>query len=694
MLSAVSDGWAMTSGLMSAAWVQATAALLMLLLLVSMVRHGLLRSRASTTRSESDSPERPLVDKEQDLRAMFDQSCAAVMLLDRASRAPIYANQTALAAFGAHSPEQLAGRIMGCADAWPDEPFSLSDFERRLDQVRASGNQPFEWLALPAGGIPTWLEVSLSLVQYGGKAALMFTGLNITPLKNAERADRLRQKAMASMARDSVLSVTLDQLAAIVEIAIPGAHCAIMVHDDETDMLRLGGGKSVPPEFREGLGLVPVEFGAAGCGTAAYIQGSVVSHDIRADQRWERFRRCAELAGFRACWSEPMFGSGNVLLGTFDVYHTAPWTPGNEDIDRLTGPLHLAGLTIERHRGKIALDNMVMSEQMVRRISTDLLTVDPHETDQAISRTCSELGEHFQAQRVVLCQLDTAGENLHLTHEWADSTEQLLAQQAVEHFPLSETALQALFGDQSKLVVSGKGERPSSSDGVSELLPLDGNQSLLLAAVSRQGRIAGFLGVVRSSTTTAWTSRRIQTVELMASLLSSAITRKDLVNSLTFQAVRDQLTGLYNRHKLEEILSQEVARCLRYSSVFSVIIFDLDHFKSVNDRFGHNGGDAVLSSIARIVEANVRETEIAGRWGGEEFLMVLPETTLDSALQLAERLRSNVEAHQFPIPQQVTVSIGVASFASGDTPKKIVQRADAALYAAKEAGRNRVMSSL
>jgi diguanylate cyclase (GGDEF)-like protein/PAS domain S-box-containing protein len=694
MFSAVSDGWAIAVELMSAAWLPATTALLMALLLVSMFRHGRLRSRTSSPRSEIDSSERPLAAKDQDLRALFDQSCAAVMLLDRASRVPLYANHAALAAFGAHSSEQLAGRVMGCPDAWSDEPFSLPDFERRLDQVRAAGNQPFEWLASPPGGVPTWLEVSLSLVRYGDNAALMFTGLNITPLKNAERADRLRQKAMASMARDSALHVTLDHLAAMVEIAIPGARCAIMVHDDETGMLRWDGGQSAPRHFREGLDSVPVEFGAASCGTAAYIQGRVVSHDIRADQRWERFRSYAENAGLRACWSEPMFGSDNALLGTFDVYHAAPWTPGDDDIDRLTGPLHLAGLTIERHRGKIALNDMVMSEQMVRRISTDLLTVDPDETDQALSRTCSELGEHFQAHRVFLCQLDAAGKYLHLTHEWADKTEQLLAQQALEQFPLSADRLQALFEHENKLVISGKAERPSSFDGISELLPLDGDQSLLLAAVTRQGHIAGFLGAVRSSPTTAWTSRRIQTVQLMASLLSSAITRKDLVNSLTFQAVRDQLTGLYNRHKLEEVLSQEVARCMRYSSVFSVIIFDLDHFKSINDRFGHNSGDAVLSSVARIVEANVRETEIAGRWGGEEFLMVLPETALDSAVQLAERLRSNIEGHQFPIPQQVTVSVGVAAFTSADTQKKIVQRADAALYAAKEAGRNRVMSSL
>lgn len=694
MFVAVSDGWTGLAELMPAAWLSATTALLMVLLSFSMFRYGQLRSRASNLRFELDSIEQLPANNDLDLRGLFDQSCAAVMLLDHASRAPIYANQAALAAFGVHSVEQLAGQVMSNPDVWPDEPFSLVDFERRLDQVRASGNQPFEWLTLPPGGVSTWLEVSLSRVRFGGSTALMFTGLNITPLKSAERADRLRQQAMASMARDSALHVTLDHLAAMVEIAIPGARCAVMVHDDETGMLRWDGGQSVPLSFREKLDAVPVEFGAASCGTAAYIQGRVVSHDIRADQRWERFRSCAEIAGLRACWSEPMFGSGNVLLGTFDIYHTTPWTPGDDDVDRLTGPLHLAGLTIERHRGKIALDNMVTSEQVVRRISTDLLTVDPDETDQAISRTCSELAQHFQAHHVFLCQLDADGEYLQLTHEWAEETEQLAVQQVVKHFPLSANSLQALFENESKIVISGKAERSSYFDGISELLPRNENQSLLLAAVSRQGNIAGFLGAVRSSPSEAWTSRRIQTLQLMASLLSSAITRKDLVNTLTFQAIRDQLTGLYNRHKLEEILSQEVARCTRYSSVFSVIIFDLDHFKAINDRFGHNSGDAVLSSVARIVEGNVRETEIAGRWGGEEFLMVLPETELESALQLAERLRSNIEAHQFPIPQRVTVSVGVAAFTPDDTPKKIVQRADAALYAAKEAGRNRVMSSL
>ena len=118
------------------------------------------------------------------------------------------------------------------------------------------------------------------------------------------------------------------------------------------------------------------------------------------------------------------------------------------------------------------------------------------------------------------------------------------------------------------------------------------------------------------------------------------------------------------------------------------MIFDLDHFKSINDRFGHNEGDAVLAGVSALMKEGIRESEIAGRWGGEEFLIILPETTLDCALPVADRLRSSIESHRFSIPERVTISVGVAAFHPGDTPHQIIQRADAALYSAKESGRN------
>lgn len=155
-------------------------------------------------------------------------------------------------------------------------------------------------------------------------------------------------------------------------------------------------------------------------------------------------------------------------------------------------------------------------------------------------------------------------------------------------------------------------------------------------------------------------------------------------------SVTDTLTGLFNRSKLDEILSQEIARSIRHQSPFSVILADLDFFKAVNDNFGHMAGDQVLIAFAGIMQQHCRELDVAGRWGGEEFLVVCPHTDLAGAKLLAERIRIAVETHDFVHGKQLTVSLGIASFIRDDNANTMLKRADDALYRAKAKGRNRV----
>jgi diguanylate cyclase (GGDEF)-like protein len=152
----------------------------------------------------------------------------------------------------------------------------------------------------------------------------------------------------------------------------------------------------------------------------------------------------------------------------------------------------------------------------------------------------------------------------------------------------------------------------------------------------------------------------------------------------------DRLTGLCNRHKLDEVLRAELRRVRRYRKPFSVIMLDVDHFKKVNDTFGHHAGDEVLARLAGTLTGHARETDTVGRWGGEEFLIVCPETDLDVAMRLAERLRRGVEETDFPATGGITASFGVASGSGEDEFESLTRRADEALYRAKQAGRNRV----
>lgn len=155
-------------------------------------------------------------------------------------------------------------------------------------------------------------------------------------------------------------------------------------------------------------------------------------------------------------------------------------------------------------------------------------------------------------------------------------------------------------------------------------------------------------------------------------------------------SVTDRLTGLFNRSKLDETFDIEIQRALRFGHTFSVIMLDIDYFKLVNDQFGHQVGDQVLVEVARLLAARRRETDILGRWGGEEFMLICPHTDADGAAILAETLRQAFVAGSFVQGLQLTASFGVSAFQSGDKATDIVARADAALYRAKHLGRNRV----
>jgi diguanylate cyclase (GGDEF)-like protein len=129
---------------------------------------------------------------------------------------------------------------------------------------------------------------------------------------------------------------------------------------------------------------------------------------------------------------------------------------------------------------------------------------------------------------------------------------------------------------------------------------------------------------------------------------------------------------------------------IRYGNDLSVILIDVDHFKPINDTYGHLAGDAVLRRIAEILAHHTRSTDVTGRWGGEEFLVIAPQTSLENAAKMAEKLRSGIAGTQFPITGQKTISLGVAAYSPGDDMKKLLARADAALYRAKRSGRDRV----
>lgn len=170
--------------------------------------------------------------------------------------------------------------------------------------------------------------------------------------------------------------------------------------------------------------------------------------------------------------------------------------------------------------------------------------------------------------------------------------------------------------------------------------------------------------------------------------------RKMMEKKLEYVAQTDPLTGLYNRLRFDDIIQREIAVGKRQNTLISFIYMDIDFFKKINDTCGHDTGDVILKELALIIREVLRVSDYPFRWGGEEFIMICPNTTINEVKVLAERLRQKIEENNFSIVEKVTVSIGVTQYYDDESVDEMIKRADQALYQAKESGRNKVIEKV
>ncbi|HCX65333.1 MAG TPA: hypothetical protein DHN33_09010 [Eubacteriaceae bacterium] len=174
-------------------------------------------------------------------------------------------------------------------------------------------------------------------------------------------------------------------------------------------------------------------------------------------------------------------------------------------------------------------------------------------------------------------------------------------------------------------------------------------------------------------------------------MASNELKISDKNRSLEYLTNIDVLTQSFNRRKLQEELIKQHKRAQGKQHNYSILILDIDHFKRINDEYGHDKGDDVLVELTRLVQNNMRSRDVVGRWGGEEFLVICPDTNTEEGTIVAEKLRTLVEQYHFSVPTKITISLGVASYQKQDTTFTVIRRADDALYEAKRSGRNKVV---
>ncbi len=225
------------------------------------------------------------------------------------------------------------------------------------------------------------------------------------------------------------------------------------------------------------------------------------------------------------------------------------------------------------------------------------------------------------------------------------------------------------------------------------VLKREGFQSLSAIPIMSREKILGVLSVC-SYGSRNFLERELQLLGTIANQIGVAVENSQLYERTVEIAFTDSMTGLYNRRYLMEQIEREFARASRSKSAFSVIMIDLDGLKTVNDRFGHHGGDAILKELGRIIKADTRTSDVAGRLGGDEFMLLASETDSSEACDIGERIRSQVEQYHTEIDGEelgASISVGVASYPShASDVKELLQRADEAMYNAKRSGKNQV----
>ncbi len=232
--------------------------------------------------------------------------------------------------------------------------------------------------------------------------------------------------------------------------------------------------------------------------------------------------------------------------------------------------------------------------------------------------------------------------------------------------------------------------------GVIKNMKKDGTEyivnSFVIPILDVDGDILEYIAIRHDITELENTKEQLKTInQLMKNKVDELHV---MTSSLEQQATIDKLTGIYNRDKFEDLFTNAINDAYLNKKKLSLVIFDLDFFKEVNDTYGHQAGDLILKEIANLVKNNVKTSDIFARWGGEEFVVLLPNTDVDGAYLFAQKLRKTIEENDFKDTEKITASFGVGEMDENDNKMSMFEKTDRALYAAKKNGRNRVEKGL
>jgi len=548
-----------------------------------------------------------------------------------------------------------------------NEGATIREFETRL--VRKNGSHAN-------------IIFTASPIQKSGKTVGILGSVTDVTLPYRMRIlEKARLNMLEMLTSGLPLEVILETVIRNIEKVNENMVCSVLLADETGKKLLHGAAPSLPDFYNSAIHGLPIENNVGASGTAAYTKKRVICTNLEDDHRWADFRELAKMAGIQSCWSQPILGEKDQVLGTFAIYYSSPHPPKDNDIQVIEECSQIVRIAIERKRME---NEMVMQNKALSVLfDTSSMLIQAGKLDtlfEEVSKTLANLEELKISRRIKIFQ--KSENELNLLY---DNVESFHPNNTLELCTNVKSG-QCLCGkalEKKEVIISfnsAEDTNHTETDGNA-----DPHGHIIIPLIGRDG----INGVLCLYTEVRFISLNENIHNMFYSLgrqIGILLENTALMEELRARSIYDQLTGLSNRYHMSLVLDKWLSRAKRGDFPLSIVLLDIDNFKEYNDTHGHNAGDKVLVKTASIIENEVREEDMAVRYGGEEFLIILPDTVLSEAGEVAERIRNAMEK-----TNKATISAGVASLKPEDDFEKLIETADGFLYEAKRSGRNQVI---
>lgn len=499
---------------------------------------------------------------------------------------------------------------------------------------------------------------------------------DITEKKRLEVFQKGRIHIMESLAVGETLESILMAILKIAEESDPEFFTTLLFFNEASGRLHGGMAPRLPPDFITKLSGLGGGADETPCQMAANGKRRIIAEEIDKNLKWDNFKGLAKEHGLKSCWSQPVIGSDGEVLGTIGVYQRSKSAPKLSEIRFIEECAQMARIAIER-KG-IEKELLLKNRELSLLFHASSLLSSAIELDHILEKVTALIKD----------------------------MEILPVEKKMKIFFLEEGALKLAYCSQKsgpddndpcnvisvgeclcgKAARSGKivTSKNAKADKSHKKLGKERNHGHIIVPLKGHSGVIGVLCLF-TKVDVDFENHIFKLLESLGAQIGMAIENARLYDEVRQLSLMDSLTSLANRRRLDLMVDKLIPRAARKDIMLSVILLDIDYFKQYNDAHGHKAGDEVLVKTARVMEGQVRESDLLVRYGGEEFLILLLDEDLDGAFQVAERVRKSMKRKT-----GVTISGGVSQFSGKMDFETLVKKADEALYRAKEEGRNRV----